>query len=278
METLLPMVNLSSINMKIINDQFWRGFRDAFTSAEPFSHVVIDNFFTDEMVSALVAEFPAYDAEGVWNAHYNNPIENKKACNHWDKFPRHTYTALHYLCGTAFEHAVEAITGNTGIQADIGLHGGGWHAHKAGGKLNVHLDYNIHPKLQLQRHYNLIVYITPDWQPEWGGGLELWTHDEQTGRAKDLYTTVENKFNRAVLFDTTQHSWHGLPKDLNCPPGVTRQSLAVYYVTTPSHDADPRGKALFVPYGEQAKDSEILELIEKRSQVATAESVYKGLK
>jgi len=272
------MGQLSQTDMKIINDQFWRGFRDAFTSAEPFHHVVIDNFFTAEVAEQLVKEFPAYDAEGVWNAHYNNPIENKKACNHWDKFPRYTYQALHYLCGTAFEHAVEAITGNTGVQADIGLHGGGWHAHTTNGKLNIHVDYSIHPKLQLQRHYNLIVYITPDWNPAWGGGLELWSHDEATGRAKERVALVENRFNRAVLFDTTQNAWHGLPADLNCPAGVVRQSLAVYYVTEPAPGANTRGKALFVPYGEQANDPAILELIEKRSQVATAESVYKGLK
>ena len=264
--------------MKILNDQYWRGFREAFVSAEPFHHVVIDNFFTDEMVQKLVAEFPSYDAEGVWNAHYNNPIENKKACNHWDKFPRNTYTALHYLCGTAFEHAVESITGRTGIQADVGLHGGGWHAHTTNGKLNVHLDYSIHPKLQLERHYNLIVYLTPDWNPEWGGGLELWSHDDATGRAKERVALVENRFNRAVLFDTTQNSWHGLPADLHCPEGIARQSLAVYYVTEPSAGADTRGKALFVPHGAQANDPAILELIEKRSQVATAENVYKGLK
>ena len=265
-------------NMKIINDQFWRGFRDAYTSAEPFDHVVIDNFFTDGVAEQLVAEFPAYDAEGVWNAHYNNPIENKKACNHWDKFPRHTYQTLHYLCGTAFEHAVEAITGNTGVQADVGLHGGGWHAHTTNGKLNVHVDYNIHPKLQLQRHYNLIVYITPNWQPEWGGGLELWSHNDATGGPKELVKLVENRFNRAVLFDTTQNSWHGLPADLNCPEGVVRQSLAVYYVTQPEQNANPRGKALFAPYKDQAQDPAIMELIQKRSQVQTADQVYKGLK
>ena len=264
--------------MKIINDQFWRGFRESFVSTEPFNHVVIDNFFTEEIARKLVAEFPSYEAEGVWNAHYNNPIENKKACNHWDKFPRNTYSTLHYLCGTAFEHAVEAITGCTGVQADVGLHGGGWHAHKAGGKLNIHLDYSIHPKLLLERHYNLIIYITPDWQPEWGGGLELWSHDETTGGPKDMVKLVENKFNRAVLFDTTQHSWHGLPADLHCPEGVMRQSLAVYYVTQPAQDADTRGKALFAPYQDQANDPAILELIKQRSQVQTADQVYKGLK
>lgn len=261
---------------QFLNTRNWRSLQDEFLANKPFNHIIIDNFFLPEVAEQLAKEFPAYDSP-VWNAHYNNAIENKKACNHWDKFPRTTYAAFHYLCGTGFENIVSEITGNQGVQSDVGLHGGGWHAHTTSGKLNVHLDYSIHPKLQLERHYNLIVYITPDWNPEWGGGLELWDHHED-GTPSELITTVENRFNRAVLFDTTQHSWHGLPKDLKCPDGIMRQSMAVYYVTEPAKHADTRSRALFVPHGAQADDPEILELIKLRSQEATVEKTYKGLK
>lgn len=260
-----------------ITKRNWAELRADFLSAKPFSHVIIDDFFLPEIADQLVKEFPAYDS-AVWNAHYNNAIENKKACNHWDKFPATTYAVFHHLCSFEFEDIISKITGNLDVQADVGLHGGGWHAHATSGKLNVHLDYSIHPKLQLERHYNLIIYITPDWNPAWGGGLELWSHDEEKQAAKECVVTVENRFNRAVLFDTTQHSWHGLPSDLVCPPGVQRQSLAVYYVTEPSADASTRGKALFVPREDQQHNPEILELIKMRSQVTTAESVYKGIK
>jgi Rps23 Pro-64 3,4-dihydroxylase Tpa1-like proline 4-hydroxylase len=262
--------------MQFLTKRNWRELREQFLSNQPFNHIVIDDFFAPEVAEQLVAEFPTYDSS-VWNAHYNNPIENKKACNHWDKFPKTTYRAFHYLCSFEFENLVTDITGNMDVLSDMGLHGGGWHAHTTSGKLNIHLDYNIHPKLQLQRHYNLIVYLTPNWKPEWGGGLELWEHGDN-GKPSQLHTTVENRFNRAVLFDTTQNSWHGLPKDLTCPEGVVRQSMAVYYVTEPQEQADPRSRALFVPHGEQANDPEILELIKLRSSEATAEKVYKGLK
>lgn len=262
---------------QFLTDRNWRALQDEFLASRPFNHVIIDDFFLPEVVDQLVAEFPAYNST-VWNAHYNNAIENKKACNHWDKFSATTYAVFYYLCSPGFENIISEITGFQGVQADIGLHGGGQHAHATSGKLNVHLDYSIHPKLQLERHYNLIVYITPDWNPAWGGGLELWSHDAETDAAKELAVTVENRFNRAVLFDTTQYSWHGLPQDLVCPPGIQRQSLAVYYVTEPAADASTRGKALFVPREDQKGNPEILELIQKRSQVATAESVYKGIK
>ena len=42
---------------------------------------------------------------------------------------------------------------------DPGLHGGGWHIHSNKGNLNPHLDYSIHPKMDIQRRLNLIVYL-----------------------------------------------------------------------------------------------------------------------
>ena len=54
-----------------------------------------------------------------------------------------------------------------------------------------------------------------------------------------------------------------------------RQSLAIYYLTEPSIQADPRGKALFAPYKDQANDPEVLKIIELRSQVNTADQVYR---
>ena len=118
------------------------------------------------------------------------------------------------------------------------------------------------------------MYITPNWNKTWGGGLELWSHNKTNNQPADLVKTIDNEFNRAVLFDTTQHSWHGLPADLNCPEGVARQSLAVYYVTPPDINTDPRGKALFAPHGDQKNDTQVLDLIKKRSQIDTASEVY----
>lgn len=261
--------------IKILNDKNWDSLSAEFLNNTPFNHIVIDDFFTNEIALQLASEFPNYESE-VWHAHYKNAIEHKKTCNHWDKFPMITYNVFSYLCGAEFNNIVSCITGNNHVIADIGLHGGGWHAHKRNGKLNVHLDYSIHPKLQLERRYNLIIYITPNWNKSWGGGLELWTHDHINDTALEINNTVENKFNRAVLFDTTQNSWHGLPRELTCPEDVMRQSLAVYYVSEPSEHASPRNKALFVPYNEQKYDKDILNLIQKRVNLDTANQVYRS--
>lgn len=253
---------------------YWHSASYEFLSAKPFNHIVIDNFFAEEVALKCATEFPSYESD-IWTAHWLNAIENKKALNHWDKFPQMTYDVFTFLMSDSWLNSLKTLINSNDLIADVGLHGGGLHAHTKGGNLNVHLDYSIHPKLFLQRKLNLIVYMTPNWDPAWGGGLELWSHDDENNKPKELIKTVENKFNRAVIFDTTQNSWHGLPNKLSCPEGIVRRSFATYYLTTPPQGTDPRGKALFVPHGEQENDSEILELIKKRSNVNTAHSVWK---
>ena len=252
----------------------WMQVKEQFKNSTPFNHVIIDNFFQPHIAEQLATEFPSYNNPGL--GFYDNAIENKKVLNKWDKFPKLTYQAFTYLAREEFVKNMRELIGEQNLWMDVGLNGGGWHMHGRGGKNNVHLDYNIHPKLREQRKLNIIVYMTPNWQPEWEGGLELWTHDPINYAPKDLVKTVENKFNRAVIFDTTQNSWHGLPKEIKCPEGVVRQSLAAYYVRPAPLGADPRGKALFAPTKEQEGNPEIEQLIRERSNVATADKFHAG--
>lgn len=235
-----------------------------FEARGPFNNVIIDNFFLPHIAEEIANAFPKYNSD-IWTVHYNNEIEVKKACSHWDKFPRPIYSALFELCSVNFCNLLEDIVGKQ-VYADYGLHGGGLHAHAKAGKLNIHQDYSIHPKLNLQRNYNIIIYMTPNWQSEWGGGLELWSHDYRTGKPYSCVHTIPNKFNRAILFNTAQDSWHGLPEKLDCPEGTQRQSLAVYYLSDIDQYTKPNKRAVFVPYKEQIDNPEVIKFCEERSK------------
>ena len=127
----------------------------------PFWHCIVDDFFADAI--NLAREFPAKD-DDCW-FRYDNPLEVKQTCNDWHHFKPETYKGFQYLLSPHFTEILERLT-KADLMPDIGLHGGGLHQHGRGGKLNVHLDYNLHPKLHLQRRLNLIVYLTPGWKPE----------------------------------------------------------------------------------------------------------------
>ncbi len=228
----------------------------------PFDHIVIDDFFPLEKAKKLSEEFPDYD-DSSW-FFYNNPLEKKKTNNSWYDFPPETYKTFSFLNSCEFIKTLCEKTEIKKLYPDIGLHGGGWHIHSRGGKLNIHLDYSIHPKTGFQRKLNLIVYLTEGWRPEWGGGLEFWSHNPETRLPLKQEKVIDNVFNRAVLFDTTQNSWHGLPQPLNCPEGIYRKSLAVYYMTDPPEDVEPRNRALYAPTKDQENNKEILDLIQQR--------------
>jgi len=239
----------------------------------PFDHSIIDDFFLDDVAAGIEAEFPTFD-DSVWHQ-YDNAIEVKKVCNNWNCFPPLTYSVFTMLNSAEFMALLtDKILDGRALYSDAGLNGGGWHIHKQGGKLNTHLDYSLHPKLGLQRKLNIIVYMNSHWQDEWGGHLGLWGN-ESSSEPGQLARSVAPKFNRAVIFDTTQNSWHGLPDPLKCPEDQFRKSLAVYYLCEPPADMDQRGKALFAPTAEQKSDQSVLDLIRKRADVKTAADVYK---
>lgn len=238
----------------------------------PFDHMVVDNFFVDDFAKKLEAEFPEFDDE-LWHK-YANPIEIKKVCNIWNDFRPDTYKAFNMLNSAEFTDMLsQSLFGGMDLFSDSGLNGGGWHIHTKGGKLNTHLDYSLHPKLGLQRKLNIIVYMNSQWQNDWGGSLGLWGNESDEAPGK-LAKQIEPVFNRAAFFDTTQNSWHGLPDPLTCPDGQSRKSLAVYYLCHPPADVDDRGKALFAPTEAQKSDEDVLDLIKRRADVATASQVY----
>jgi Rps23 Pro-64 3,4-dihydroxylase Tpa1-like proline 4-hydroxylase len=245
---------------------------DSFKGSLPFDHCVIDDFFHHDLAMELSSQFLPYDDQKWF--YYKNPIEDKKALNDWNAFPSMTYKVFRELVSPKF---VEYLSKSIGIQLypDPGLHGGGWHIHSVGGNLNPHLDYSIHPKVGLQRKLNIIIYMSSDLEESHGGHLGLWSHDVSNKSPLDLVQEVQPIFNRAVLFDTTQNSWHGMSRPLTQPEGVYRKSLAVYYLTDPPTGADMRERALFAPRESQKGDEEISEIIRIRSDASNYSKAYR---
>ena len=242
-----------------------------FRQTEPFNYVVLDNFLDEKDALELALEFPEFESD-LW-FDYNNPLEIKKASNNWNSFKPKTYQFFQKVLSTEFTNKLSTIL-DCNLVSDIGLHGGGFHTHKSGGKLNPHLDYSIHPKLGLQRRANLILYINPNWKPEYGGSFGIWEHDKTTGRPGNLVNQVDCIFNRAVIFDTTQNSWHGICNEIKSET-QTRNSLATYYLADPKPNADPRMKVCYAPTEDQKGNSDIEDLIQKRQSIETFSSVYR---
>ena len=90
----------------------------------------------------------------------------------------------------------------------------------------MHTDFNHHKPLGLERRINVLIYLNRDWDDAYGGQIELWNGD--MSRCVNSYLPA---FNRCVIFNTTDESYHGNPNVVRNPSGVSRKSIALYYYT-----------------------------------------------
>jgi len=197
-------------------------------SKTPFRYLVMDDFLFPEDAAAILAAYPVPEVEG-WN--HPTYMDQRKKFTRTSGFAPPVADFFALTASPDFCALMTRITGIADLEPDPELIGGGLHQILRGGFLNVHVDYNFHPKTKLHRRLNLLLYMNPGWQDDWEGCLELW--DLGTKRQLERIAPL---FNRAVMFETNEVSYHGHPRPLNTPPDVTRKSLAVYYYTKTRDD------------------------------------------
>lgn len=221
--------------------------RDAFLSAKPFKHVCIDNFLIPSFADRLLKEFPSFDNSKALNEHGK---VGGKATREDVRALGPAYTEIDDLLGSQkFLHFLSEITGIPDIRYDAEYFGGGTHENVHGQELDVHVDFNYHRTTKLHRRLNLIVYLNKEWLPEWGGGIEL--HSNPRTPAEDETITFEPFFNRCVIFETNEYSWHGFSK-ISLPPHrrhLSRKSFAVYFYSEirPSEEIAPQHNTFYIP-------------------------------
>lgn len=204
-----------------------------YQEAKPFPHISFDDFLPRHVADQALAEFPPADSQ-VWHRFETKGIEYLKlACGDEVKIPRGVRNILYALNTATFISFLETLTGIPKLIPDPYFDGGGMHQTMPGGELGVHLDFNYHKRLGLYRRLNLLIYLNHDWQESYGGQFEL----RETRNAPPCLSLLPT-FNRAALFSTSKISWHGQPRKVACPAGMSRKSLALYYYTVEPADAD----------------------------------------
>lgn len=199
---------------------------DRYVAADPFPHIVLDDFVDAGVLRRLIAEWPDTAAD---KKYYDRAQERLKY--EWQPHEVTTPALRAFLAEMNAEpmlRFIEALTGIKKLIADPYYVGAGLHETKRGGHLGVHADFNIHKGMNLLRRINLLIYLNDDWPEEWGGNLELWSTDMTERRA-----AVAPKLGRAVIFNTELDSFHGVPDAIACPPERSRRSIALYYYTAP---------------------------------------------
>lgn len=193
-------------------------------SKTPFRYLVVDDFLIPQKAEELLQQYPPVD-HGVWDG--TTYINQKNKFQQREFAEGSVFKAIfNELNNPEFLKDVSSITGIQDLIPDGKLFGGGLHQSINGAFLDVHVDYNIHPETKLHRRLNILVYMNKDWRDEYEGHLQLWDMQE-----KKMIANIAPLFNRMVMFETNEVSFHGHPKPLKTPQGITRKSIAAYYYT-----------------------------------------------
>ena len=192
---------------------------------KPCPHILIEGFIAPATALAAAKEFPAAHTD-AWTQ-YKHANENKLGMAKRELFPPTIGAIADELNSAEFVAWISDLTGIPNLVADPMLEGGGLHQSGPGGYLNVHTDFSVHHfHKNWHRRVNLILYLNPGWQEQWGGSIELW--EPGMGKCAAKYPPL---LNSALIFTTNEISLHGFPDPLTCPPGESRKSLAFYYYT-----------------------------------------------
>ena len=212
-----------------------------YNQAQPFPHIVIDNFLPPSILNGVIDDFRNHNDWGWDNSQYSQQHQVKKFFSPWNNdgdttLPINTKLILNYFNSPEVISMLEKLTGIEGLIADPMLLGGGMHKIESGGKLSIHADSRKHAISGNYRRINLLVYLNKDWNKSWGGSLQLWDKD-MTAMVQD----IQPIFNRVVIFNTGADTYHGHPHPLNTPSGTSRISLALYYYTKENPDTEENG-------------------------------------
>ena len=206
--------------------------RASFKAAGPVPHIVIDNFMPVREAKSVVSDYPNFEEALGLGRTFATVNERKKVqISDQKKFSGAVIHLNDALASPEFLADLSYITDIPLLLSDAELRGGGIHMTGPGGRLDVHVDFNFIESQELHRRLNLLLYLNDPWEKEWGGQFELWD-----AGVKNCEATFDPVFNRCVIFETNEVSYHGVIP-VSPKASAPRKSFATYYYTkeAPQH-------------------------------------------
>lgn len=219
---------LSLINSRIFEPETFAKLKQSYLTAQPYKHLVIDDFLNAEFANLLCDRFPALSQ---MKTHYKGLNENKAEDANFDAYDESFRQLKAEYRSPQFIKFLEDLTDIKGLSMPDDALGCGIHQGENGSYLDIHVDFNIHPSKDLHRRLNVLLFLNRDWKEEYGGKLEMW--DSQMTRCVVSHLPL---LNRLVIFETHEYSYHGY-STISVPAGVTRKSVYAYFYTKASETA-----------------------------------------
>ena len=186
----------------------------------------LDNCLPERRASQIADAFP----EPARMRRISTFRERKYTSKSLDKFDPLLKEITFAFQDPAVTDVVERITGIPRQIPDPSLYAGGLSMMSQGHFLNPHIDNSHDASRRYYRTLNLLYYVTPGWQADYGGNLELWDRRVRTK------VTIPSLFNRLVVMETTPWSWHSVSPVV---ADATRCCVSNYYFSPNSPTGEP---------------------------------------
>ncbi len=252
-------INVTMINKQVIQNA--NEIQRAFQSARPFRHVQIDNFLEPEVCDALLQDFPSFDIRKATNE--MGQVGGKAVIENVSSVSPFYSKFYDYINSQPFLNTMSELTGIPDLLADDTLFGGGTHENLDGQYLDAHIDFNIDERRMLHRRMNLLIYLNKQWEEAWGGSIEL--HSNPRNPDTNEIKSFLPLFNRAIIFETSEYSWHGFPV-IRLPEDkkhLSRKSFSIYLYTKdrPAEEVVAPHTTFYVarPFPSHVKPGEVLQ-------------------
>jgi len=207
--------------------------RSTYKNSKPFSHVVVDNMFSEQLLDPLLTEISEMSRH-QWSNIEQDSRERTVRMRSAAEMGAAGGQLLSVVHSAAFLYFLSEITGIWQLLPDPYLQGAGYALMRRGDYFNVHADRNVAYDTGLTRRLAMIIFLNKSWKPEYRGELELW-NDEATR----CEVSIGPLFNRTVIFEVAYPNYHGVPLPLDCPADRMRQSFILYYHTAGSQGHSP---------------------------------------
>ena len=210
---------------------------------------------------------------------YENPFEKKYTWRDKNDLLPLTKSLFDNLHTKEFIDFLSNFTGYE-LQEDKSKNWWGIHTFNNGDKLDIHVDAGRHPENNLKKIITLGIYLSYNWSKECGGNIEFWKGTNSSNNKAEVFnktTSIEPVFNRCVIFENNDYSWHGAPEPCICNENQKRIFVTCSYLT----DIDDlihknnRKKAFFVKLPNELHDPEKDKLRLLRADPIKYKSIYK---
>jgi len=242
--------------MKYINDIDILKFKSQFNAtSKPFRYAYIDNFLKENECDSFANSYPPEENK-TWYI-FRDEIHGEKnvfergmlGISNVESLPKQALAIINELNSNTFIEILREMTSLDNLVKDSHNEIGQWagiRAMKSGAYQSIHSDARKHPHLGLEKRITLVGYLNKEWTPEHKGNTEIWNND-----MTECIDTVQPLYNRVLIFENTEKSYHGVPE-----VKAYRKTYLTSYLLDSDDFKETRPKARFMKRPNE-KDVEI---------------------